>query len=80
MKIGDLVKFSDRYEEIMLRYPDWYGEKVSGVIVSIMPPEEREGYTPGMVFFYTYYSVLWNDGETTEHHLDELEVIDGKSS
>lgn len=76
MKVGDLVKFSERYEEIMLRYPDWYGNKTSGVIVKVKLPEDRGGYNPGMIFFYTYYEVMWNDGEVTEHHLDELEILE----
>ena len=78
MKIGDLVTFSEKHEEIRIRYPEWYNGKTSGVIVEVKLPEDREGYNPGMIFYYTYYTVLWNDGEKTEHHLDELEILNGK--
>ena len=46
MKIGDLVTFSEKPEEIRIRYPEWYNGKTSGVIVEIKLPEDREGYNP----------------------------------
>lgn len=75
VKVGDLVCFSAKHEETMLRFPEWYGDKKSGVVVKVSPPDKRRGYNPGMVFFYTYYTVLWNDGEYSEHQIDELELL-----